>query len=128
MRDSSFQQYSVDRTLCRRWEDSAIHQAHVKGLTTRHRGVPEALRGTFEGLAHPATIAHLHRIGVTEVELLPIHAFVEDRHLLEKGRSTSAGNPYMSSGRRNRARRSQSRPLQPIRALDCNALCPAPRR
>lgn len=88
--------WEVDRALRTRWEDSLIYEAHVKGLTKRHPDVPDALRGTFEGLAHPAIIEHLQKIGVTAVELLPIHAFVQDRHLLEKGLSNYWG--YNSLG------------------------------
>ncbi|WP_300034960.1 glycogen debranching protein GlgX [uncultured Roseobacter sp.] len=67
------------------WEDTLIYEAHAKGLTQRHPGVPEALRGTYEGLASDAVIDHLHRLGVTAVELLPVHAFLNDAFLLEKG-------------------------------------------
>ncbi|MCU0945796.1 MAG: glycogen debranching enzyme GlgX, partial [Rubritepida sp.] len=58
-----------------------IYEAHVRGLTLRHPAVPEALRGTFAALAHPAILAHLTRLGVTAVELLPCAAWVEERHL-----------------------------------------------
>ena len=65
--------------------DSVIYEAHVKGLTKRHPGVPPELRGTYAGLAHPAAIAHLQRLGVTAIELLPVHQFVHDGHLRERG-------------------------------------------
>lgn len=93
--DPSFD-WDIDKALLTRWEDSVIYEAHVKGLTRNNPAVPETLRGTFEGLAHPEVIAHLQRIGVTAVELLPIHAFVQDRHLLEKGLSNYWG--YNSLG------------------------------
>ncbi|WP_253272606.1 glycogen debranching protein GlgX [Arsenicicoccus sp. oral taxon 190] len=64
---------------------SVIYEAHVKGLTMTLPGVPEPLRGTYAGLAHPATIAHLRRIGVTAVELLPIHAFTTEPQLVLRG-------------------------------------------
>ncbi|MDN3564676.1 glycogen debranching protein GlgX [Paeniroseomonas aquatica] len=58
-----------------------IYELHVRGFTMRHPGVPEAIRGTFAGLAHPAAIAHLKALGVTHVELLPVAAGVDERHL-----------------------------------------------
>ncbi|QJE72102.1 glycogen debranching protein GlgX [Aerophototrophica crusticola] len=66
------------------WTDTLVYEAHVKGLTQGHPDVPPGLRGTFAGLASPAVIDHLKRLGVTAVELLPIHAFTDDRHLVEK--------------------------------------------
>ena len=68
-----------------RWTDSLIWEAHVRGATMRHPGVAEADRGRFRGLASPALIDHLRRIGVTTVELLPVQGFLQDRHLLEQG-------------------------------------------
>ncbi|MGK9166422.1 glycogen debranching protein GlgX [Inquilinus limosus] len=70
------------RTL---WAETVIYEAHVRGLTMRHPGVPEPLRGTLAGLAHPAVIDHLRRLGVTAVELMPIHAFIDERALFERG-------------------------------------------
>ena len=58
-----------------------LYEMHVKGFTALHPGIPEAIRGTFAGLAHPAAIAHLARLGVTMVELLPVAAWVDERHL-----------------------------------------------
>ncbi|MDW4498950.1 glycogen debranching protein GlgX [Sulfitobacter sp. D35] len=69
----------------RRSERDLIYEAHPKGLTVTHPGVPEALRGTYEGLASDAMIEHLHRLGVGAVELLPVHALIDDAFLLEKG-------------------------------------------
>jgi len=66
------------------WEDTIIYEAHVKGLTQRHPDVPAPLRGTYRGLCTPAVIGHLKRLGVTTVELLPIHGFVDDRMLVER--------------------------------------------
>jgi isoamylase len=74
-----------DRRLEIPWNETVIYEAHVKGLTMRHPEVPEHLRGTYAGLAHPAIIKHLTSLGVTAVELLPIHAFIHDGFLLEKG-------------------------------------------
>jgi len=67
------------------WERTVIYEAHVRGLTMQLPGVPEHLRGTYAGLAHPATIAHLQSLGVTAVELLPIHAAGDEPFLLERG-------------------------------------------
>ena len=57
------------------WEDTIIYEAHVKGLTQQREDVPKELRGTYRGLAAPAMIEHLHKLGVTAIELLPIHSF-----------------------------------------------------
>ncbi len=64
---------------------TVVYETHVKGLTKLHPDVPEDIRGTYAGLAHPAAIKHLTDLGVTSVELLPVHQFVQDSHLLEKG-------------------------------------------
>jgi glycogen operon protein len=67
------------------WQHSVIYEVHVRGFTMLHLEVPEKLRGTYAGFAHPAALAHLKRLGVTAVELLPVHAFTDDAHLREKG-------------------------------------------
>jgi glycogen operon protein len=74
-----------DRPLRVPWDETIIYETHVKGLTMRHPDAPKELQGTYAGLAHPAIIDHLRRLGVTAVELLPIHHFVADRHLVERG-------------------------------------------
>lgn len=66
------------------WQDTIIYEAHVKGLTQTRQDIPPNLRGSFRGLSSPAMIEHLRRLGVTTVELLPIHGFIDDRHLVEK--------------------------------------------
>ncbi len=63
------------------WRDTVIYELHVKGFTRLLDGVPEALRGTFAGLAHPAAVAHLRGLGVTTVEILPAMAWISERHL-----------------------------------------------
>ena len=65
--------------------ESVIYEVHVKGFTARHPGIPEAQRGTYAGLAHPAALEYLTGLGVTAVELLPVHQFVHDAHLVERG-------------------------------------------
>ena len=67
------------------WEDTVIYEAHVKGLTRRHPAVPEALRGTYAGVASAEITDYLSSLGVTAVELLPVHTFVDDSYLLDKG-------------------------------------------
>ncbi len=64
---------------------TVIYEVHVKGFTARHPGVPPELRGTYAGLAHPVAIDYLKALGVTAVELLPIHQFVHDAHLADQG-------------------------------------------
>jgi glycogen operon protein len=67
------------------WADSVVYEMHVKGFTARNPGVPAELRGTYAGLAHPAAVEHLVGLGVTAVELLPVHHFVSEPHLLRRG-------------------------------------------
>jgi glycogen operon protein len=69
----------------RPWAESIVYEAHVKGMSARHPDVPPAIRGTFAGLAHPPVVDHLVRLGVTAVELLPVHWFVNDRPLVTRG-------------------------------------------
>ena len=74
-----------DRRLHVPWHETIIYETHVKGLTVNHPDVPPELRGTFGGLAHPAVIEHLRQLGVTAVELMPLHAFIHDKHLVDQG-------------------------------------------
>jgi glycogen operon protein len=67
------------------WNDTVIYETHVRGFSIRHPDVPPPLRGTYAGLATPAVIAHLQRLGVTAIELMPVHAFADDRFLVEQG-------------------------------------------
>ena len=67
------------------WHKTVIYEMHVKGFTMRHPDVPRHLRGTYAGLAHKAAIKHLKQLGVTAVELMPVHHHVDDRHLGERG-------------------------------------------
>jgi len=67
------------------WEDTIIYETHVKGMTQQHPDVPEPLRGTYLGLASEPIIDHFKDLGITTVQLLPVHAKLQDRHLLEKG-------------------------------------------
>jgi isoamylase len=74
-----------DRPLRIPLHESVIYEVHVKGFTARHPDVPKALRGTYAGLASSAAIDYLQSLGVTAVELLPIHQFVNDKHLVDRG-------------------------------------------
>jgi isoamylase len=65
--------------------DSVIYETHVRGFSMRNPGVPENLRGTYAGLAHPASLEYLKKLGVTTVELLPIHHFIDEKTLIDKG-------------------------------------------
>src|SRR5215467_8608792 len=67
------------------WHDTVIYEAHVRGFTHLHPEVPQHLRGTYAGLGTAPVIEHLQRLGITTLELMPVHAFLDDRHLLEKG-------------------------------------------
>ena len=67
------------------WARTIIYEMHVKGFTQRHPLIPESDRGTFAGLSHPAIPAYLRSLGVTSVELLPIHSFIDDSYLVDKG-------------------------------------------
>ncbi len=67
------------------WHETVIYETHVRGMTLQHPGVPEHLRGTYAGLAHPAVLDHLTSLGVTAVELMPVHYFLDPHHLVEKG-------------------------------------------
>jgi glycogen operon protein len=80
-----FFDWEGDRRLNIPYNDSIIYEAHVKGLTQLHPEVPEEIRGTYAGLAHPAVTAHLTKLGITAIELMPVHQFVQDSTLTEKG-------------------------------------------
>ena len=74
-----------DRPPGRSMADSIFYEVHVKGFTELHPDVPEKLRGTYAGVAHPAAVEHLKQLGVTAVELLPVHTYVNDAFLVERG-------------------------------------------
>lgn len=68
-----------------KWADAIVYETHVKGFTKLHPAIPKDLRGTFEGLGHKAAVDYIKSLGITSIELLPIHAFPDDSHLLDKG-------------------------------------------
>lgn len=77
--------WSGDRRLQIPWHETVIYETHVKGFTAKHPDVPEEVRGTYAGMAQAPVIEHLRQLGVTAVELMPIHHFIHDKHLLDKG-------------------------------------------
>ncbi|WP_210528377.1 glycogen debranching protein GlgX [Rubellimicrobium arenae] len=88
--------WEADRALRHRWQDTFVYEAHVRGLTMRHPGVPEDDRGTFQGLAAQPVIDHIKSLGVSAIELLPVHAFANDRFLVEKDLSNYWGYNTLS--------------------------------
>jgi isoamylase len=74
-----------DRPTQRAWHETIIYEMHLKGFTKQHPEVPEEARGTFGGLSSAPVVDYLSALGVTAVELLPVHAFIHDRHLIERG-------------------------------------------
>jgi len=107
---SPFFDWGSDRSPRTPYNDSVIYEAHVKGLTRTHPGIPPEIRGTYAALAHPAMIAHFQRLGVTAVELMPVHQFVHDSLLIGRGLRNYWGyntigflaphNDYSSRGQR----------------------------
>jgi len=97
-----------DRPLRTPWHDTVIYELHVRGFTIQHPDVPPPYRGTYAGLATEPVIEHLKRLGVTAVELMPVHSFISDRHLVSNGLSNYWGynsigyfaphNAYSASG------------------------------
>lgn len=77
--------WTGDRKLDRPWHETIIYELHVKGFTALHPAVPPELRGTYAGLGHPASVEYLTQLGITAVELMPVHAFVHDKHLADRG-------------------------------------------
>ena len=88
------------------WEDTIIYEAHVKGLTQKREDVPPGLRGTYGGLSSPAMVDHLKRLGVTTIELLPVHGLIDDRDAGREEAVELLGLQHASpSSRRSRATR-----------------------
>ncbi|GAB2679224.1 glycogen debranching protein GlgX [Thalassiella azotivora] len=105
-----FFDWGNDRYPGHEYHESVIYEAHVKGLTQTHPSLPEEIRGTYAGIGHPAMVEHLVSLGVTALELMPVHQFVQDTHLTEKGLTNYWGyntigffaphNAYSSTGSR----------------------------
>src|SRR5947209_6109487 len=83
--------WEEDRPLRTPVSDTMIYEVHVKGFTRMHPDIPEALRGTYAGLASRPSIQYLKKLGVTAVELMPVHAFLTDKHLADRGLSNYWG-------------------------------------
>jgi len=86
-----FFDWAGDRHPQTSYSRSVIYEAHVRGLTQTHPAIPEEIRGSYAAVAHPAMIEHYQRIGVTAVELMPVHHFLDDHHLVERGLSNYWG-------------------------------------
>jgi glycogen operon protein len=86
-----FFDWQNDRPPRTPYHETVIYEAHVKGLTIEHPDLPEEVRGTYAGIGHPLMIAHLQKLGVTAIELMPVHQFVDDHHLVERGLSNYWG-------------------------------------
>ena len=105
-----FFDWAGDRKPDTPYSETLIYEAHVRGLTQRHPAIPDEMRGTYSALAHPAIIDHLLTVGVTAIELMPVHQFVDDAVLAEKGLSNYWGyntisffaphNRYAATGER----------------------------
>jgi len=105
-----FFDWGHDRPPGHQYHESIIYETHVKGLTMTHPGVPEEIRGTYAAIGHPVIIEHLTGLGVTAVELMPVHQFVNDIYLVDQGLSNYWGyntigffaphNGYASTGSR----------------------------
>jgi len=80
-----------DRPPCTPLDESIIYELHVKGFTATHPEIPEEIRGTYAALAHPAILGYLTKLGVTAVELMPVHAFLDDKRLVDQGLSNYWG-------------------------------------
>lgn len=80
-----FFQWGSDRSPRIPYHETIIYEAHIKGLTQTHPRIPEELRGTYAGLAHPVVIDHLKSLNVTAIELMPVHQFMNDKRLLDLG-------------------------------------------
>ncbi|GAA5071684.1 glycogen operon protein [Thermocatellispora tengchongensis] len=99
-----------DRPPATPYHDTVIYEAHVRGLTIKHPKIPERIRGTYAALGHPEIIDHLTGLGVTAIELMPVHQFVTDQVLVERGLTNYWGyntigffaphNAYSSTGQR----------------------------
>ena len=77
--------WGVDRPPGHEYADTVIYEAHVKGLTQTHQEIPEQIRGTYAAVAHPVIIEHMKSLGVNAIELMPVHHFVNDSTLVDKG-------------------------------------------
>ena len=77
--------WGTDRAPRIPWRNTIIYEAHVRGQTMLHPDIPDELRGTYAGMAHPAMIEHLIALGITSVQLLPVHFHLDEPHLQNLG-------------------------------------------
>ena len=80
-----FFDWDGDRRLHLPWHETVIYETHVKGFTIQHPDIPADIRGTYSGMAHPAAVEYLKNLHVTAVELMPVHQFIHDKHLVDRG-------------------------------------------
>ena len=102
------------------YNETVIYEAHVRGLTIGHPDLPPQLRGTYAGLAHPTVVEHLQRLGVTAVELMPVHQFLDDHHLVQRGLSNYWGYNtigFFAPHHRYAARGSRGEQVQEFKAM-----------
>jgi isoamylase len=114
------------------WADTVIYELHVKGMTMRHPDVPAQIRGTYAGLAHPAIVEHFQRLGVTAIELMPVHQYVSEPQLLRNGLVNHWGYnthgffaphaAYSSSGSRGQQVREFKEMVQALHAADIEVI------
>ena len=83
--------WGSDRAPRVRWPETVVYETHVRGFTMLHEGVPIAERGTFAGLANEKVVEYLKALGITSVELLPVHCFADEPFLMDKGLSNFLG-------------------------------------
>ncbi len=127
-----FFDWGNDRPPQHEYHESVIYEAHVKGLTMTHPDVPADIRGTYAGMAHPAVVQHLRDLGVTAVELMPVHQFVQDTTLVSKGLHNYWGyntigffaphNAYSSSGQRGQQVQEFKAMVQALHAADIEVI------
>ena len=108
-----FFDWATDRAPRTPYHETVIYEAHVKGMTQTHPGIPEALRGTYAGLAHPAIIDHLKSLNVTAIELMPVHQFLHDQPAAGAGAAKLLGLQHLRV----------LRPAQPVRREPAGRRC-----
>ena len=122
--------WGEDRPPALAMADSIFYEVHVKGFTKLHPDVPEELRGTYAGLAHPAAVEHLKRLGVTAVELLPVHQFVHDAALARARTAQRLGlsvDRVLRATQRLRLERRRRRPGRGVPSDGPRPACGRPR-
>jgi isoamylase len=82
---SPFFDWGADRRPNTPWHKTVVYETHVKGFTQQHPEIPPEIRGTYAGMAHPVAVKYLQQLGITAIELLPVHQFVQDSTLVDKG-------------------------------------------